>query len=479
MSAAHLDELLEHLNVGDEAAAEQVFRIYEPYLRMLVRRQLRPPLRAKFDSMDVVQSVWADVLEGVRDAGWHFADRGQLQAFLARLARNRFLDRCRKHNRALDREEPLTHGLAGRGDRLATRPGPARSRSRTSSGTGCSRLCPPAHHELLRLKRAGADPRRDRRADRPAREQRPAILYDLAAALRREQSRPRRAAGTGRLRGTMASSRSVAGLAAGPDAGESARDARHVEADGRRLAPRRAAPGRGVPRPASRARRRGRGPAHLRRGLPPPGGGRGVRLGRDLPPLPALALQAGAAARLPTGCCGPPPEADFPEVGEDLGDFRLLAELGRGAHGRTYLASQRSLADRPVVLKITPLGHDEHLSLARLQHMHIVPLYFEQVLPDRNLRVLGMPYLGGATLDRILDGAPRRPGRSAHGPPHPRALDRCGRSRAILPREYPPERPVPRTTWRRRPTSGGLLDRRPAWPTRCSTPTTAGWSTWT
>jgi serine/threonine protein kinase/Flp pilus assembly protein TadD len=97
----------------------------------------------------------------------------------------------------------------------------------------------------------------------------------------------------------------------------------------------------------------------------------------------------------------PPEAADFPEVGQELGDFQLRAELGRGAHGRTFLAIQRSLADRPLVLKVTPLGHDEHLSLARLQHMHIVPLYFEQVLPERNLRVLGMPYLGGTTLDKI------------------------------------------------------------------------------
>jgi serine/threonine protein kinase/tetratricopeptide (TPR) repeat protein len=99
----------------------------------------------------------------------------------------------------------------------------------------------------------------------------------------------------------------------------------------------------------------------------------------------------------------PTPDAEFPEPGEDLGDFRILAELGRGAHGRSFLASQASLADRPLVLKITPMSHDEHLSLARLQHMHIVPLYFEQVLPERNLRVLGMPFLGGAALDQILD----------------------------------------------------------------------------
>jgi serine/threonine protein kinase/Flp pilus assembly protein TadD len=92
----------------------------------------------------------------------------------------------------------------------------------------------------------------------------------------------------------------------------------------------------------------------------------------------------------------------FPEVGEILGGFRLMAELGRGAAGRIFLGSQPSLADRPVVLKVTSRGQEEHLSLARLQHMNIVPLYSEQLDAARGLRVLCMPYLGGATVARIL-----------------------------------------------------------------------------
>jgi serine/threonine protein kinase/Tfp pilus assembly protein PilF len=96
--------------------------------------------------------------------------------------------------------------------------------------------------------------------------------------------------------------------------------------------------------------------------------------------------------------------AVFPEVGEVLGDFRLLADLGRGASGRVFLATQPSLADRPVVLKVTPYGEEEHLSLARLQHMNIVPLYSEQVDSVRGLRILCMPFLGGATLSRTLKG---------------------------------------------------------------------------
>ncbi len=97
----------------------------------------------------------------------------------------------------------------------------------------------------------------------------------------------------------------------------------------------------------------------------------------------------------------PAPPA-LPAAGETLGDFLLLAELGRGARGRCFLAAQPSLSHRQVVLKVTPDDHGEHLSLARLQHTHIMPLYSEHAFPGRRLRVLCMPYLGGTTLARIL-----------------------------------------------------------------------------
>ncbi len=96
---------------------------------------------------------------------------------------------------------------------------------------------------------------------------------------------------------------------------------------------------------------------------------------------------------------GPP---NFPESGETLGDFLLTAELGRGARGRCFLAAQPSLSYRQVVLKVTSDDLVEHLSLARLQHTHIMPLFSEHAFPDRRLRALCMPYLGGATLAPIL-----------------------------------------------------------------------------
>src|SRR5262245_15266118 len=97
MSDGHLDELIERLNAGDLDAAEQVYRVFLPYLRMAMSRRLSGPLRAKLDSMDLVQSIWVDVLDGFRGGRWTFADREQLRAFLTRAATNRLIDRCRQH----------------------------------------------------------------------------------------------------------------------------------------------------------------------------------------------------------------------------------------------------------------------------------------------------------------------------------------------------------------------------------------------
>jgi serine/threonine protein kinase/Tfp pilus assembly protein PilF len=92
----------------------------------------------------------------------------------------------------------------------------------------------------------------------------------------------------------------------------------------------------------------------------------------------------------------------LPKAGETIEGFKLLAELGRGSQGVVFVATQVALADRLVVVKVTAHDGFEHLSLARLQHTHIVPLYFAQDIPSRDLRILCMPYLGGGTFSKIL-----------------------------------------------------------------------------
>jgi RNA polymerase sigma factor (sigma-70 family) len=154
MTQSSLDELLELLCSGDAAAAERAFLEYEPYLREVVRRLLPQRLRAKFDSVDIVQSAWSDLLTGFRQSGWQFADTHQLRAFLVKVTRNRFIDRYRQHDRIARIEEPL-------GDRAFEQ---LASTAPTAPGSHAQAedlwqrlltLCPPDYQPILQMKRQG------------------------------------------------------------------------------------------------------------------------------------------------------------------------------------------------------------------------------------------------------------------------------------------------------------------------------------
>jgi RNA polymerase sigma factor (sigma-70 family) len=154
MSADHLDQLLDALNSGDPGAAEQVLRTYGPYLRILVRRELRAELRAKFDTSDVVQSVWADLLVGIKKGGWHFTDRAHLHAFLIRLTKNRFIDLYRKHSPALAHEEYLAGNAIAE---MATGdlPRPSEVAQGNELWERILALCPSNHRALVQMKLEG------------------------------------------------------------------------------------------------------------------------------------------------------------------------------------------------------------------------------------------------------------------------------------------------------------------------------------
>lgn len=167
--------------------------------------------------------------------------------------------------------------------------------------------------------------------------------------------------------------------------------------------------------------------------------------------------------------------ATLPEIGEELGPFRLLAELGRGASGKTYLAEEPALADRLVVLKVISDDQEEHLSLARLQHTHIIPLFSEHAFPDRGLRRSACPIWAG----RAWPGSWR----------HSRRFHRPNDAAMISSRSWTAWRPAEnnrrcpmgriadissgRRTFRRSAGSG------PASPMPCMTRTPTAWFIWT
>jgi RNA polymerase sigma factor (sigma-70 family) len=154
MTSEPLDALLEKLCSGDTGAAQEAFLAYEPFLRKVVRRLLPQRVRCKFDSVDIVQSVWADVLRGFREGGMKFADAAHLRSFLVQVTRHRFIDQVRHHRTALLREQSL-----GGTDPEDIPPSPQPRPSEIVQADDLWRkmlsLCPPAHHEVLRLKRQG------------------------------------------------------------------------------------------------------------------------------------------------------------------------------------------------------------------------------------------------------------------------------------------------------------------------------------
>jgi serine/threonine protein kinase/tetratricopeptide (TPR) repeat protein len=121
----------------------------------------------------------------------------------------------------------------------------------------------------------------------------------------------------------------------------------------------------------------------------------------------------------------------FPAAGELWTDYQLLAELGRGAYGRVFLAIEPRLANRPVVLKMSSEEGGEHLSLARLLHTHIVPLYAVQEDPVRKLRAICMPYFGGTSLAQLLQALKGKPAAARTGRDLIDALDHIQANYAV------------------------------------------------
>jgi RNA polymerase sigma factor (sigma-70 family) len=150
MPDPEIDELVQRLQDGDPDAAEQLVRAYEPYLRMVIRRQLSTAQRAKFDSIDIVQSIWLDVLDGFNTAQWQFETHAQLKALLVRIAKNRLIDRVRQSNNSvrlaslLSEELPNTEGAT-----------PSEELISHELWSQLLELCPIQHHPILELRRQG------------------------------------------------------------------------------------------------------------------------------------------------------------------------------------------------------------------------------------------------------------------------------------------------------------------------------------
>ena len=123
--------------------------------------------------------------------------------------------------------------------------------------------------------------------------------------------------------------------------------------------------------------------------------------------LPALAAMEQLGIEL-EGSPASAPRWTAPQV-EQVGDYRILGELGRGGMGIVYEAEQQSLGRR-VALKVLPKVTSDEIGLARFQrearaaarlhHSNIVPVF--QVGQDDGHAYYAMQLIEGRGLDAVI-----------------------------------------------------------------------------
>jgi len=110
---AEFDRLMAEVAAGSEDAVWQLAETYTPYIIRAVRSSLPRTLRAKLDSQDFAQSLWASLLLRRADL-IRLQTPGQLIAYLAQATRNKVVDKTRHfHTQKNDiaREERLPDHL--------------------------------------------------------------------------------------------------------------------------------------------------------------------------------------------------------------------------------------------------------------------------------------------------------------------------------------------------------------------------------
>lgn len=169
--------------LDDGDITEQILAEYGPYLRMVVRRRMNDGLRSKFDSEDVLQSVWIHLLSRFRKGGWQLKSTQELRSFLWRVTSNRMTDRIRRSRGALSHEVP-TDGAA-LDEVPATDPTASQSAQVTDLWERLQALCPPQHVRILEMRRQGAGYREIAERFHLHESSVRRIIYDLARRLGR------------------------------------------------------------------------------------------------------------------------------------------------------------------------------------------------------------------------------------------------------------------------------------------------------
>lgn len=114
-------QLLDGLRAGSDESVRELIDRYGQHIHRIVRRRLNQALRARFDSQDFVQAVWASFFaHSSRIADFDTPD--EMIAFLATVAGNKVSDECRRNLKAQKRNVNRERSLHGTTDSCRIEP---------------------------------------------------------------------------------------------------------------------------------------------------------------------------------------------------------------------------------------------------------------------------------------------------------------------------------------------------------------------
>jgi RNA polymerase sigma-70 factor (ECF subfamily) len=149
-------QLILRVRQGDERAAGELVRRYEPAIRRAVRFRLTDPrLRRSFDSLDVCQSVLLSFFVRVGSGQYDLQTPEQLLRLLTTMARNKLLNQARlqqaarRDNRAT--EDVTDHDVAEKA------PGPSQQVEARDLLQEVHRRLAPDERRLVELRNQGHD----------------------------------------------------------------------------------------------------------------------------------------------------------------------------------------------------------------------------------------------------------------------------------------------------------------------------------
>jgi RNA polymerase sigma factor (sigma-70 family) len=118
-------ELLRRVRGGDQQAATDLVRLYEPAVRRVARIQMRDPrLRRTLDSMDICQSIFSSFFARVSRGQFELNTPDDLRKLLAVMARNKVIAQARRPH--VNRQKELQLDSRALDGPASPEPGPGR-----------------------------------------------------------------------------------------------------------------------------------------------------------------------------------------------------------------------------------------------------------------------------------------------------------------------------------------------------------------